>query len=143
MWQKWTERARRVVFFAQQEAVQAHRSSVSPELLLLGLVSDEENVALTLLAEQGITSDRVKAGVRPHIQKRDKPSGDMELSAEAKVVVDMCYEEARQLNDNYIGTEHLLLGLMRDEGIAGSVLSGFGLNVEKMREQVRQLQASK
>jgi len=142
MWQRFTERARRVVFFAREEAARLGESYVSTEHLLLGLVRENDSVAARILDRMGVSLHKVRQEVERHITRGDGRLGqDMQLTPRAKRVIDLAYDEARQLNNNYIGTEHLLLGLIREgEGVAGRVLAKLGVDLERTRREVMSLQ---
>jgi ornithine carbamoyltransferase len=142
MWQRFTERARRVVFFAQEEAGRLAENYVSTEHLLLGLVRENDCVAARILDRLGVSLGRIRAEVERQVTRGDGRLGqDMQLTPRAKRVIDMAYDEARQLNNNYIGTEHLLLGLIREgEGLAGRVLAKLGVDLERTRREVMAVQ---
>jgi len=128
MWQRFTERARKVVFFAQEEAARLGENYVSTEHMLLGLLREPDSVAGRLLVRLGLDPEVIRLGQ------------DMQLTPRAKRVIDLAYDEAKLLNNNYIGTEHLLLGLIReDEGLAGRVLVKAGAELGATREAVRNL----
>ncbi len=142
MWQRFTERARKVVFYAQEEAQRFGEGYVSTEHLLLGLVRESDSVAARVLDRLGVSLSRIRAEVERQLPRGDaRPSQDMTLTPRAKRVIDLAYDEARNLNNNYIGTEHLLLGLIREgDGLAGRVLSKLGVELEKGRREVMSLQ---
>lgn len=142
MWQRFTERARRVVFFAQEEAGRLGENYVSTEHLLLGLVRESDSVAARILERMGVSLAKIKSEIERQVSRGDGRLGqDMQLTPRAKRVIDLAYDEARQLNNNYIGTEHLLLGLIREgEGLAGRVLSKLGVDIERTRREVMSLQ---
>ncbi len=144
MWQRFTERARRVVFFAQEEAGRLGENYVSTEHLLLGLVRENDSVAARILDRLGISLGRIRSEIERQVARGDGRLGqDMQLTPRAKRVIDLAYDEARQLNNNYIGTEHLLLGLIREgEGLAGRVLNKLGVDLERTRREVTLLQDS-
>ena len=141
MWQRFTERARRIVFFSQEEAGRLGENYVSTEHLLLGLVRENDNVAARVLDRMGVSLGRIRSEIERQVTRGDGRLGqDMQLTPRAKRVIDLAYDEARQLNVNYIGTEHLLLGLVREgEGMAGRVLNKLGVTLERTREEVRVL----
>lgn len=143
MWQRFTERARKAVFYAQEEAQRFGEGYVSTEHLLLGLVREPDSVACRVLAKLGIEPERVRAEVEKQLPTGDmRPSQDMTLTPRAKRVIDLAYDEARNLNNNYIGTEHLLLGLIREaDGLAGRVLGKMGAELDAARLEVIALQA--
>ena len=142
MWQRFTERARRVVFFAQEEAGRLGENYVSTEHLLLGLVKENDSVAARILDRIGVSLGRIRSEIERQVARGDGRMGpDMQLTPRAKRVIDLAYDEARQLGNNYIGTEHLLLGLIREgEGLAGRVLAKLGVELERTRREVRLLQ---
>ena len=142
MWQRFTERARRVVFFAQEEAGRLGENYVSTEHLLLGLVRENDSVAARILDRMGVSLGRIRSEIERQVTRGDGRLGqDMQLTPRAKRVIDLAYDEARQLKNNYIGTEHMLLGLIReDDGLAGRVLMKLGVQLEHARTEVRELQ---
>jgi len=142
MWQRFTERARKVVFYAQEEAQKFGEGYVSTEHLLLGLVRESDSVAARVLEKLGVSLNRIRAEVEKQLPRGDaRPAQDMTLTPRAKRVIDLAYDEARNLNNNYIGTEHLLLGLIREgDGLAGRVLAKLGVELEKARKEVMSLQ---
>ncbi|MGC4045621.1 MAG: Clp protease N-terminal domain-containing protein [Armatimonas sp.] len=144
MWQRFTERARRVIFYAQEETGRLGENYVSTEHILLGIVREDDTVAARILDLLGVSRGRIRAEVERQITAGEgaKIGQDMQLTPRAKRVIDLAYEEARELRNNYIGTEHLLLGLIREgEGVAGRVLSRLGIELERARQEVRTLQA--
>ncbi len=142
MWQRFTERARKVVFYAQEEAQRFGEGYVSTEHLLLGLVRETDSVAARVLEKLSVSLNRIRAEVEKQLPRGDaRPTQDMTLTPRAKRVIDLAYDEARNLNNNYIGTEHLLLGLIREgDGLAGRVLAKLGVELEKARREVMALQ---
>ncbi|MEX2242964.1 MAG: ATP-dependent Clp protease ATP-binding subunit [Fimbriimonadaceae bacterium] len=142
MWQRFTERARKVVFYAQEEAQKFGEGYVSTEHLLLGLVRESDSVAARVLERLGVSLSRIRTEVEKQLPRGDaRPSQDMSLTPRAKRVIDLAYDEARNLNNNYIGTEHLLLGLIREgDGLAGRVLSKLGVELDRGRREVMALQ---
>jgi ATP-dependent Clp protease ATP-binding subunit ClpC len=142
MWQRFTERARKVIFYAQEEAQRMGESQVGPEHLLLGLIRENDSVAARILDRLGVSMQRIRSEIERYAPRGDaRPGQEMQLTARAKRVIDLAYDEARQLNNNYIGTEHLLLGLIREgEGLAARVLHKLGVDLERARREVMQLQ---
>src|SRR6476659_7569660 len=138
MWQRFTERARRVVFFAQEEAARLGENYVGTEHLLLGLVRENDTVAARVLERLGVSLSRIRSDLEPQFTREKGNLGhDMQLTPRAKRVIDLAYEEGRQLNNNYIGTEHLLLGLIREgDGLAARVLVKLGADLERTRREV-------
>src|SRR5215210_5141953 len=142
MWQRFTERARRVVFFAEEEAAWLGENYVGTEHLLLGLVRENDNVAARILDRLGVPLGRIRSDIERQVTRGHGNLGqDMQLTPRAKRVIDLAYEEARQLNNNYIGTEHLLLGLIREgDGLATRVLVKLGADLERARQAVYSMQ---
>ncbi len=142
MWQRFTERARKVIFYAQEEAQRLGESQVSTEHLLLGLIRETDSVAARILDRLGVSPQRIRAEIERYAPRGDARLGqEMQLTARAKRVIDLAYDEARQLNNNYIGTEHLLLGLIREgDGLAARVLHKLGVDLGRARNEVRQIQ---
>jgi hypothetical protein len=138
MWHRFTERARQTVFNAQEEAKRLGYSQVGPEHLLLGLVNQREIVSNILLERLGISRFSVRDELRAQIVRgQSQPEEVKELTADGKRVIDMAYEEARHFQNNYIGTEHLLLGIVRVEGNLGAtVLIGLGADLEAVRREL-------
>ena len=142
MWQRFTERARKSVFFAQEEAQGFGEGYVSTEHLLLGILRAPDGVSNRVLDSLGVSCTKVESDVRKQLPRGDaRPNQDMTLTPRAKRVIDLAYEEARQLSNNYIGTEHLLLGLVREgDGLAGRVLASHGVKIDLARQAVIELQ---
>ncbi len=142
MWQRFTERARRIVFFAQEEAGRLGENYVSTEHLLLGMVREDDSVAARMMDRMGISTKRVKEEIEKQITRGEGRLGqDMQLTPRAKRVIDLAYDESRNLQNDYIGSEHLLLGLIREaEGIGGQVLIKLGAEIEKARRIVMEMQ---
>jgi ATP-dependent Clp protease ATP-binding subunit ClpC len=136
--EKFSERARRVLTIAQEEARSLNHSYIGTEHILLGLVREEEGVAARVLTNLGIGLSKVRSAVEFIIGRGDKPgTGETGLTPRAKKVIELAIDEARQMGHNYIGTEHLLLGLLREgEGVASSVLDSFGITLERARAEV-------
>lgn len=144
MWQRFTERARRVIFYAQEEAGRLGENYVSTEHLLLGLVRENDSVAARILQRMDISLQQIRDEIERQVTKGDGRLGhDMQLTPRSKRVIDLAYDEARQLSNNYIGTEHLVLGLIREgDGLAGRVLAKLGVELERTRREVMTLQDS-
>jgi len=138
---KFTERARRVLSLAQEEAQRFQHNYIGTEHLLLGLVRESEGVAAKVLGNLGVEPYRVRNAVEFIIGRGDRiVLGEIGLTPRAKKVIELAVDEARRLNHHYIGTEHLLLGLVREgEGIAAGVLESLGVNLEKVRTQTIQV----
>src|SRR5579871_3745194 len=138
---KFTERARKVLQLAQEEAQRFNHNYIGTEHLLLGLVREGEGVAAKVLANLGVELNKVRSAVEFIIGRGDRiVLGEIGLTPRAKKVIELAVDEARRLNHHYIGTEHLLLGLVREgEGIAAGVLESLGVNLEKVRTQTIQV----
>src|SRR3954466_10444086 len=136
--EKFTERARKVLTLAQEEAQRFNHNYIGTEHLLLGLVREGEGVAAKVLANMGVELNKVRSAVEFIIGRGDRMvMGEIGLTPRAKKVIELAVDEARRLNHHYIGTEHLLLGLVREgEGIAAGVLESLGVSLEKVRAQV-------
>lgn len=145
MWQRFTERARRVVFFAQEEAGRLGENFVSTEHLLLGLVREDDSTAAKIINALGVSPRSIRCAVEEQVTRGDaKQEDEMQLTPRAKRVIDLSYDEARQLDNNYIGTEHLLLGMVREgEGLAARILDKLGVKLEAVRKAVADLQAGR
>lgn len=130
------------MFFAQEEAGRLGENYVSTEHLLLGLVRENDSVAARILDRMGVSLGRIRSEIERQVTRGDGRIGqDMQLTPRAKRVIDLAYDEARQLSNNYIGTEHLMLGLIREgEGLAGRVLAKLGVELERTRREVMMLQ---
>jgi ATP-dependent Clp protease ATP-binding subunit ClpC len=141
MFERFTERARKVVFLAQQEAARLGHNVVGTEHLLLGLVAEGEGVAAKALEVLNISL----TGIRNEVEKiigagETNPFGEVPFTPRAKRVLELAVEEGRQMGHNYVGTEHILLGLIREgEGVAAQVLRNLGAELENVRKQVLNL----
>jgi len=138
---KFTERARKVLTLAQEEAQRFNHNYIGTEHLLLGLVREGDGVAARVLGNMGVQLPKVRSAVEFIIGRGEGAViGEIGLTPRAKKVIELAVDEARRLNHHYIGTEHLLLGLVREgEGIAAGVLESLGVNLEKVRAQVMQV----
>ncbi|MDO9445669.1 MAG: Clp protease N-terminal domain-containing protein, partial [Dehalococcoidia bacterium] len=140
---KFTERARRVLTLAQEEAQRFNHNYIGTEHLLLGLVREGDGVAAKVLANLGVELNKVRSAVEFIIGRGDRQSsGEIGLTPRAKKVIELAVDEARRLQHSYIGTEHLLLGLVREgEGIAAGVLESLGVNLERVRAETQRILA--
>ena len=140
---KFTERARRVLTLAQEEAQRFNHNYIGTEHLLLGLVREGDGVAAKVLSNLGVELNKVRSAVEFIIGRGDRTtSGEIGLTPRAKRVIELAVDEARRLNHSYIGTEHLLLGLVREgEGIAAGVLESLGVNLERVRGETTRILA--
>src|SRR5690606_26271844 len=141
MFERFTDRARRVVVLAQEEAKMLNHNYIGTEHILLGLIHEGEGVAAKALESLGISLDAVREQVQDIIgQGQQQPTGHIPFTPRAKKVLELSLREALQLGHNYIGTEHILLGLIREgEGIAAQVLVKLGADLNRVRQQVIQL----
>ena len=141
MFERFTDRARRVVVLAQEEARLLNHNYIGTEHILLGLIHEGEGVAAKALESLGISLEAVRAQVEEIIgQGGSSPSGHIPFTPRAKKVLELSLREALQLGHNYIGTEHILLGLIREgEGVAAQVLVKLGADLSRVRQQVIQL----
>ena len=141
MFERFTDRARRVVVLAQEEARMLNHNYIGTEHILLGLIHEGEGVAAKAMEGMGISLEAVRAQVEEIIgQGQQAPSGHIPFTPRAKKVLELSLREALQLGHNYIGTEHILLGLIREgEGVAAQVLVKLGADLNRVRQQVIQL----
>ena len=138
MFERFTDRARRVVVLAQEEARMLNHNYIGTEHILLGLIHEGEGVAAKALEALGISLEAVRSQVEEIIgQGQQAPSGHIPFTPRAKKVLELSLREALQLGHNYIGTEHILLGLIREgEGVAAQVLVKLGADLNRVRTQV-------
>ena len=141
MFERFTDRARRVVVLAQEEAKMLNHNYIGTEHILLGLIHEGEGVAAKALESLGISLDAVREQVQDIIgQGQQQPTGHIPFTPRAKKVLELSLREALQLSHSYIGTEHILLGLIREgEGVAAQVLVKLGADLNRVRQQVIQL----
>ena len=139
--EKFSERARRVLSLAQEEAQRFNHNYIGTEHILLGLVRETEGVAARVLSGLGVDLSKVRSAVEFIIGRGEKPSqGEIGLTPRAKKVVELAVDEARRMNHTYIGTEHLLIGLLREgEGVAAGVLESLGVTLEKVRTETHRI----
>ena len=135
---RFTDGARKVLTFAQDEAVRFNHAYVGTEHILLGLIRERDGVAARALENMNVELAKVRTAVEFIIGRGGSPAaGEVGLTPGAKRVIELAIDEARRLGHHYIGTEHLLLGLVREgEGIAAGVLESVGVNIENVRHQV-------
>ena len=139
--EKFSERARKVLSLAQEEAQRFNHNYIGTEHILLGLVRETEGVAARVLANLGIDLNKVWSAVEFIIGRGEKPvQGEIGLTPRAKKVVELAVDEARRMNHTYIGTEHLLIGLLREgEGVAAGVLESLGITLDKVRSETHRI----
>ena len=145
MFERFTDRARRVVVLAQEEARMLNHNYIGTEHILLGLIREGEGVAAKALESLGISLDAVRQQVEEIIgQGQEAPSGHIPFTPRGKKVLELSLRESLQLGHNYIGTEHILLGLIREgDGVAAQVLVRLGADLNRVRHQVIQLIAGR
>ncbi len=139
MFNKFTERARKVILLAKEEAKRFNHDYIGTEHILLGLIREGEGVAAAVLQKLGLSPEKIRLEVEKLVQSGPSTmvSGDIPFTPKAKKVIELAMEEARSLGHNYIGTEHLLLGLIREgEGVASQVLMNLGLDLNRVRSEV-------
>jgi ATP-dependent Clp protease ATP-binding subunit ClpC len=138
MFERFTDRARRTVVFAQHEAGMLNHNYIGTEHLLLGLIHEGKGVAAKALESLGIAQEGVRQQVEEIIGRgQQEPSGHIPFTPRAKKVLELSLGESLQLGSEYIGTEHLLLGLVREgEGVAAQVLVNLGADLSRVRQQV-------
>jgi len=139
--EKFSERARRVLSLAQDEAQRFNHNYIGTEHILLGLVRETEGVAARVLDGLSVDLTKVRSAVEFIIGRGERPAqGEIGLTPRAKKVVELAVDEARRMNHTYIGTEHLLIGLLREgEGVAAGVLESLGVNLEKVRAETHRI----
>ncbi|MEK7874504.1 MAG: ATP-dependent Clp protease ATP-binding subunit, partial [Chloroflexota bacterium] len=139
--EKFSERARRVLQLAQEEAQHFNHNYIGTEHILLGLVREQEGVAARVLANLGIDLTKVRQAVEFIIGRGERAvAGEIGLTPRAKKVIELGVDEARRMNHHYIGTEHLLIGLLREgEGVAAGVLESLGVNLDKVRTETNRI----
>ena len=139
--EKFSERARRVLSLAQEEAQRFNHNYIGTEHILLGLVRETEGVAARVLSSLTVDLSKVRSAVEFIIGRGEKPpQGEIGLTPRAKKVVELAVDEARRMNHTYIGTEHLLIGLLREgEGVAAGVLESLGVTLEKVRTETHRI----
>ncbi len=145
MFDRFTERARKVVILAKEEARRFNHDYIGTEHILLGLIKEGESVAAAVLQNLGLGLDTLRLEVEKLVQFGPSTviSGDIPFTPKAKKVIELAMDEARRLGHNYIGTEHLLLGLIKEgEGVAAAVLQNLGLDLNKVRAEVIKLLGS-
>ena len=145
MFDRFTERARKVIILAKEEAKRFNHDYIGTEHILLGLIKEGESVAAAVLQNLGLSLDTIRLEIEKLVQFGPSTvvSGDIPFTPKAKKVIELAMDEARRLGHNYIGTEHLLLGLIKEgEGVASHVLMNVGLDLNKVRAEVIKLLGS-
>ncbi|WP_088816277.1 MULTISPECIES: ATP-dependent Clp protease ATP-binding subunit [Listeria] len=140
MFGRFTQRAQKVLALSQEEAMRLNHNNLGTEHILLGLVREGEGIAAKALYELGISAEKVQQEVEGLIGQGEKTVTTIQYTPRAKKVIELSMDEARKLGHTYVGTEHILLGLIREgEGVAARVLSNLGVSLNKARQQVLQL----
>ncbi len=142
MFKRFTERARRVIILAREEAERHHHEYLGTEHILLGMLKDGGGIAITVLQKAGLSIDQIRLEVERHLPRNANSLivGEIPFTPKAKKVLEYAVEEARLMGHNYIGTEHLLLGLLKEkEGIAAKVLNTLGIRLVETREKILNL----
>lgn len=143
MFGRFTERAQKVLALAQEEAIRLGHGNIGTEHILLGLVREGEGIAAKALYGLGLSAEKIQEEVEELIGKGDGASKTVHYTPRAKKVIELSMDEARKLGHSYVGTEHILLGLIREgEGVAARVLGNLGVSLNKARQQVLQLLGS-
>jgi ATP-dependent Clp protease ATP-binding subunit ClpC len=143
MFERFTDRARRVVVYAQDEARALDHSYIGTEHILLGLVHEGEGLAVKVLESLDVSLETVRQRVEEIIGRgQQAPSGHIPFTPPAKKALEQSLAESRQLGHGYIGTEHILLGLIREgDGVAAQVLTGLGADLDRVRQETTRLLA--
>ncbi|HSH26122.1 MAG TPA: ATP-dependent protease ATP-binding subunit ClpC, partial [Massilibacterium sp.] len=143
MFGRFTERAQKVLALAQEEAVRLGHNNIGTEHILLGLVREGEGIAAKALLALNLNPEKIQEEVETLIGRGEEGSGQLHYTPRAKKVIELSMDEARKLGHTYVGTEHILLGLIREgEGVAARVLNNLGVSLNKARQQVLQLLGS-
>ena len=138
MWQRFTERARRVILLGQEEAAKMNSGQLGTEHLLLGLIREGEGVGAQVLLKMGVSLEQVRREIEVEVQSPAKTAnGEPKLTPIAKRALELAADESRRMRHNYIGTEHLLLALLREKDeVAARVLHKLGMDLDKTRREV-------
>ncbi|HUY09973.1 MAG TPA: Clp protease N-terminal domain-containing protein [Candidatus Dormibacteraeota bacterium] len=136
--ERFTEKAKKVLTLAQDEAEKSHRSYIGPEHLLLGLLREGEGLGARALSDLGVEIDQVRAKIDSVLGRNERIFGQQIIpTSRVKKIIEIAFEEAKRMNNPYVGTEHLLLGLLIEgEGIAAHVLQDLGVDAEKVRDNL-------
>jgi ATP-dependent Clp protease ATP-binding subunit ClpC len=140
MFERYTERARRILFFARYEAVQLGSPSIETEHLLLGLIREGKGLTSEIFARAHLPLEAIRSEIERSKRPRLDESVEIRFSPEVQLLLNLAPEEADRLNDYHVGSEHLLLGLLRGEGtVAGSILASNGLRLDAVRQEIATL----
>jgi ATP-dependent Clp protease ATP-binding subunit ClpC len=143
MWKQLTQKARKAIFLAQEEAGRLGYSHVGPEHLLLALAREDDCIAVRVLEELGLDPGTLRVRVMERISRGAELLGrEMQLTREAKSVIDLAFAESREMKEEWVGTEHLLMGILRStESMAAKVLAEYGVDLARARTQLRHVKA--
>jgi len=142
MWKQLTQKARKAILHAQEEAGKLGYSHAGPEHLLLALVREDECVAEAILEALGVDRGTVKAQTMKRLSRGNEVLGeDMQLTTDLREAIHVAFDEARDRKEDWVGTEHLLIGLVSVCGVASEVLKGLGADAPNIRVQLRGLQS--
>ncbi len=143
MFGRFTERAQKVLALSQEEAIRLGHNNIGTEHILLGLIKEGEGIAAKALQSLNVTADQIQQEVEQLIGRGQNTSQTIHYTPRAKKVIELSMDEARKLSHSYVGTEHILLGLIREgEGVAARVFNNLGVSLNKARQQVLQLLGS-
>ncbi len=143
MWKQLTQKAQKAIFLAQEEAGKLGYRHVGPEHLLLALVREEDCLAARILERIGVDLGTVRSEIMNRLSRGSEELGEgIELTVEAKHAIDLAFDESRQANEDWIGTEHLLIGLAEEHhGVAAQFLAEHGIDAALIRRELRSMQA--
>ena len=142
MWKQLTQKARKAILHAQEEAGKLGYSHAGPEHLLLALAKEPDCVAERILEALGVDPGTVRAETMKHLSRGNEQLGeDMQLTTGAREAIHLAFDESKQQNEDWVGTEHLLIGLVSVCGLASEVLKELGADLPRIRIQLRSLQA--
>ncbi|MFN3995222.1 MAG: Clp protease N-terminal domain-containing protein, partial [bacterium] len=139
MWETFTERAKKVIIYAQEEAKNLGSSHVGTEHLLLGIIVEGESIAAKILSKYDVTYQKLKKEIENFLGKSQTSNarGDLEFSPRAKKAIENAFDEARTMNHNYIGPEHILLGILNETGGVGyRLLQKINININNLKEEL-------
>src|SRR4030043_2448890 len=141
MFERFTERARKVVVKAQDEARFLKQNYIGTEHILLGLIDEREGIAARVFYELNVSFDEIKSAIREVVTEGTSESYEhIPFTPRAKKVLELSLREALQMGHNYIGTEHIMLGLLREgEGVAARVLNGMGVTLDNVKEKIKEI----
>lgn len=143
MFGRFTERAQKVLALAQEEALRLGHNNIGTEHILLGIVREGEGIAAKALSALGLSTEKIQKEVEALIGRGQELTQTIHYTPRAKKVIELSMDEARKLGHSYVGTEHILLGLIREgEGVAARVLNNLGVSLNKARQQVLHLLGS-